>query len=56
MNHKNNFLFSKLKEGLLNILDENTYQRETLIYFEKKLEALGLYMSEQGTDHYSCYP
>lgn len=53
MNHKNNFQFSKLKAGLLNVLDENTYQRETLIYFEKKLEALGLYMSEQGTDHYS---
>ena len=53
MNHKNNFPFSKLKAELLNVLDENSYQRETLIYFEKKLEALELYMSGQGEDRYS---
>lgn len=43
----------ELGAGLVKLLEENSYQPETLTYFRKKLEALGLYMADHGIDHYS---
>lgn len=53
MNHKNIHPFPELEAGLLKLLEENSYRPETLAYFRKKLEDLGLYMADHSIARYS---